>query len=32
MLTGESVPVSKNLDPVKPESGLVSGLVWGRDV
>lgn len=23
MLTGESVPVSKTLDPVKPESGLV---------
>lgn len=24
MLTGESVPVSKTLDAVKPESGLVS--------
>jgi hypothetical protein len=30
MLTGESVPVSKNLDAVKPDVGLVSGVLLYR--
>lgn len=30
MLTGESVPASKTLDPVKPEAGLVSKTACTR--